>query len=174
MSAAEMATAAQLRREFDSAFALPPAEKLQHTEALLVVHVTSDWKAALRITELGGVYQCPAIQPLRGSAAAQIGLVGLRGKVTVVFSLAAVLGRKSAASADRWIALAASDRTSGFLFHGLDGYARVESARIRRSDAAMGAGTTSFEELVELDGATLPVVNVAALIASIRDKRVED
>jgi chemotaxis signal transduction protein len=172
MTAAEsMArSAADLRREFDAVFAAPPRVVSEQTEALLVVQVSQGWRAALRLAEVGGIYECPPILRVPGGAAEQVGIVGLRGKLTVVFSLAAVLGRKRGVEPNRWLALWSGDRSVGFVIAEFDGYARVARERIRRRGVD-GVDTTSMEELAELEGGTYPVVNMSALIAKLRAQR---
>jgi chemotaxis signal transduction protein len=162
-------TAADLRREFDAEFAAPPRGVAEQTEALLVVQVSKDWRVALRVAELGGVYECPPILSLPGGIPEQIGIVGLRGKLTVALSLAVALGRARTSEPGRWLVLWSGDRTVGFVIPALGGYARVARARIHRCSAD-GGDAVSFDELAELDSGTYPVVNIAALIAKLRNQ----
>lgn len=172
MKAAEamVRSAADLRRDFDAQFAAPPRALAEQTEALLVVQVSKGWRAALRVAELGGIYECPPILHLPGGTAEQVGVVGLRGKLTVAFSLAAALGRERGADPNRWLVLWSGDRSVGFVIPAFDGYVRISRERIRRGGAD-GSDAVSVEELAELDGGTCPVVNLAALIANFRAQR---
>jgi purine-binding chemotaxis protein CheW len=163
-------SAADLRAEFDAQFAAAPSPHAAQTESLLVVQVGHGWRAALRVAELGGIYECPPILQLPGGPPGQVGIVGLRGKLTVVFSLAAALGRERAAAPGRWLALWSGDLSVGFVIPAVEGYVRIERERIRRRGAGDG-GTVSVEELAEVDGGTYPVVNLAALIAKLRAQR---
>jgi hypothetical protein len=60
------------------------------------------------------------------------------------------------------------DCTVGFVIPVLDGYVRAARERIRRRGAD-GGEAVSFDELAELDGGPYPVVNLAALIAKMRN-----
>jgi chemotaxis signal transduction protein len=171
MTAAEsMArTAADLRREFDAEFAAPPRGLAEQTEALLVVQVGKGWRVALRVAELGGIHECPPILSLPGGNAEQLGIVGLRGRLTVALSLAVAVGRERTSEPGRWLALWSGDHAVGFVIPALDGYVRVARERIRRCSAGP-ADAVSFDELAELDGGTYPVVNLTALIAKVRNQ----
>jgi chemotaxis signal transduction protein len=161
-------SAATLRREFDAAFAEPPPGRAERSEALLIVRAAPDWPVALRVAELGGLFPCPPVLRLPGAPRAQLGIVGLRGRLTVALCLAAALGRDPAALPGRWLALWAADRSIGFVFAALDGYVRATPAQLSPAGAGGDAASPAAPELVQLDGAPLPLVSTAALIAKVR------
>jgi purine-binding chemotaxis protein CheW len=155
-----------LRREFDAAFASPEAAGREQTEGLVVVRVDRELRVALRLADLAGLHECPAIQSLPGAPPAQLGVAGLRGNLIAVLDLAASLGRPRVA-AGRWLALWRADPTVGFSFEALEHFLQVAPGRIRR-----GAGAAErLAEFVDLDGQALPLVSAAALMAASQAAR---
>lgn len=157
-------SAAALKRDFDAAFAAPAVERDEQIEALVVLRVDAELAIAMRVTELAGLYECPPVQRLPGGPSTQLGVAGLRGNLTLILSLGAVLGRGQVAPG-KWLALCRADRSVGFAFEALEGYVQLPASRIRRGRAEANV-TTTVAEVVEIGGVARSLLNMAALLAA--------
>ena len=146
--------AVRLRAEFDATFALPPVIRETAAVQLMLIRVTPDSTAALRVTQLGGLHKCPPLLRLPGAPATQLGIAGIRGKLVVVSSLAVALGHATA-TAGAWLAITAVDHSVGFAFDAIERQVQVPHAP---------AGTTA----IRIDDHSYPLIDIAALVAHAR------
>ena len=103
-AASVVATAAALRRLFDESFAAPAASMTQRLEDLLAIRVGTD-PYALRLSEIAGLHVGVRIVPVPSPAAQLLGIVGIRGMMSPVYDLAALL-RYPSGKAARQVAFA--------------------------------------------------------------------
>src|SRR4051794_8756311 len=96
--------AAQMRRDFDAAFARAAAPAAAETEAFLAIRIGAE-PYALRVNELVNLTECGKVVPLRSSSTALLGLTGVKGAILPVYSLAALLNLPRPGEALRWLAL---------------------------------------------------------------------
>lgn len=153
----------ELRREFDDSFARAPAGAKGRSERFIGVRIAGD-RFALRVSEVASLHPISTITRLPGAPRGQLGIVGLRGQLVVLYDAATLLGYSNAGEAHRWCALFAADRTLGIVIDAVDGYLRVEDAALRViGDAASRLSSHTFEH----DGLVHRVLAVAALRSNI-------
>lgn len=117
-----------MRDAFDARFALAVAPDT--TERLDVLAITvAGQPFALRMSEVAGVAAGRRIVALPGSHALLLGLIGVRGALVPVYSLAALLGLPSTRDL-RWVAMRGTNPGVAFAFDALDAYARVAASDI--------------------------------------------
>jgi chemotaxis signal transduction protein len=156
--------AADLRLEFDQAFAAPAAVA-PATVDLLAVRVAGA-AYALRLSEIGGLRADRRIMPLPGAAPELLGLAGLRGTLAAIYDLAPFLGHDRSESA-RWVVLAGADRTVGLAFEELAGFLRVAPQALT-SEAGPAPARRHVSGVVQVDGALRPLVDVGSILETIR------
>jgi chemotaxis signal transduction protein len=155
--------ARELAKAFDRSFQLP------------VVHASDDGRAALAIQAggdgyliplagLSNVARAPRIVRLPASSAAvgQLGIAGIGGRLTGVFSLPALLGYDVTAPPPAWIAVIGEARPVALAFDLLEGHVVVPAMRIAGTVTPGGArrhvtgvvllsGETSQRGVIDLD-----------------------
>ena len=167
-----------MRRRFDAVFAAPTVARGADVAAFLALRLGGDG-FALRIQQMSGLAAACKIVPLPGSAAALLGLAGLRGVVVPVFSLSVLMGYSE--EPPRWFASCAGQRgdTIALGFCDFDGYFEALLTDVRAVDAdeageADEAGASSaprparpasiVRELVRGHDALRGVIDLAAVV----------
>ncbi|MDB4946074.1 MAG: chemotaxis protein CheW [Labilithrix sp.] len=155
--------ARELRLAFDASFAeAPPAQRPDRVE-LLVIRA-GEQRLALRLDGLRGLFVDKVMTPVPSPVAELIGLAAFRGDVAPVYDLGALLGAGEARDPLRYVVLVThAGALVGFAFTAFDGHVRVAPEDV----AAAAAGGPALPEVVRHDGASRPVVDVAALLASL-------
>jgi chemotaxis signal transduction protein len=159
-------TAAELRREFDEAFARPMVIDGEVREELLAIRA-GDHDLALRSSEVAAILRCPTLTQVPSAHAALRGLAGVRGALVAVYALASLLGPDSTPARAGWIVLCREERSAALLFDDLVGHVRVAQAEIHAAASAAG-GAIGAGELVEIAGVHRAVPSVPALLEIIR------
>lgn len=169
--------AAQMRQEFDQAFARPLAPETAHLEDLLTIRLGQE-AYALRLSDIAGVFADRAVTALPGDTPALLGIAGLRGAIVPVYDLAALLGHDRDGERPRWLALtAASANTSvGFAFAALDGQLRIPRDDIvvahdsGATDGSSGGGARRryVRQFARIGQTARPIVDLAAVLDTIR------
>lgn len=152
---------ARLKREFDEAFAKPPATRATH-ESFLGLGLRGD-PYALRIGQIEGIVAERRIVPLPTAVSAFAGLMAHRGVLVPVYDLGMLLGY-AAASTLPWIAtVRASETLVGFGFDRFDGHYRVVAAEPTPGDRS-SSGHLSFVPGLP---AGRPVIDSHSLLDSV-------
>jgi chemotaxis signal transduction protein len=153
--------AAELRREFDQAFAAPRVAIDADTVDLLAVRIAGTG-FAIRLLELSSLLSGRKVVPVPSHRKALVGLAGIRGAVAPVYSLAQALGYDGT-SAARWLGICGSSDPIALALDDVDGFLRV-----RRSDVHRAAGTRSHvREVVQRDAHALQVVDTRSIVAEL-------
>ena len=152
-----------MRAAFDAGFAAPPAAAARAIERLVVVVAGGD-RLALRLRELSGLRRLGRLSPLPGAASELLGLTGIRGRLTPVFSLARLLGL--GADEPRWLALPRADQPLGLAFGAFEGYVEVAAGEIEPGSAG-AAGASSRGQVVRLRGEHVSILDVASIVSGI-------
>lgn len=173
--------AAQLRQEFDAAFALPPSPPASDLESFLAIRVAGQ-PFSLRVRQLRRLEAAGKIVTLPGAAAALIGLTGVQGRLTPVYALAAILGvgstpgngsspaSSSSANAARWIAVCGQTDLLGLCFDGYEGFVQVRTAELLWDATSPVSALTAGA--IRAGEALRPIIDLERVQADIR-KRVQ-
>lgn len=160
----------KLREDFDSAFQQPRESATADQEGLLLIRVREE-PVALRLSELGGVHECPAITRVPSRYPAQLGLIGVRSNLVTAYSLAAFIAQNKTSHSGNWIAISARDRSLGFVFDKVEAYVQVRGDGIARRRSAQkrqhSSGTIRTGEVVR------SVVDTTAIAETIRQRLAE-
>jgi purine-binding chemotaxis protein CheW len=152
-----------LRRAFDAGFAAPPAARAAAEVGLLRLRAGGA-PVAVRTLEAAGLVPAARLCPVPGARRELLGLAGVRGEVVPVYALSRLLGWPDAGERPAWLLLAGDPR---------DLAARVALAcgafegQVAVPPGALVPATASPPALplvASLDGASVPVADVAALL----------
>ena len=119
--------AAELRREFDRAFAEPIRPETAIKEDLLGIRAGAQ-AYAIRLSEIAGLHAGKKITRVPGSAAALCGIAGFRGALLPVYDLQALLGHSSVET-PRWLVIA-SGAPIALAFDTFEGHLRASADEI--------------------------------------------
>jgi len=151
-----------LRERFDKTFAEPPPAPEPETEPALALRVAGESYVLPLSREVRWVGVCPRIVPLPGGPAEQLGLAGVAGELTVVFSLPLLLGHRSQAHA--WLVRVAD---IALAFDGFEGQIRLApDARLEPTPHARA----HVGGLVYVAEGALPraVVDLTSILSAVR------
>lgn len=158
------ARAAELRAEFDRAYAEPlRIDSAVRTELLAIR--TRAQAFALRLSEIAGLYADRKVTPVPGGGAALLGVAGFRGAILPVYDLGALLGEPGG-EAPRWLVVAATAPVA-LAFDAFDGQLRVtEEAILPQSERSGGA--PHAREVVRTDAGARPILHLPSIINALR------
>ncbi len=124
------AKAAELRRVFDQARAVPSSTGVEvQTESLLAIRVARD-PYAIRVSEISGISTDKKVVALPSPVPELLGVTGLRGAIVPVYSLAALLGYGQETGQVRWLVLCVTEEPFALAFSGFEGYLCVPQAEL--------------------------------------------
>lgn len=155
--------AAELRREFDQAFAVPTRHETRDLVKLLAVRAGGE-PYALRLTELSGLVRDRRVMPVPSSAPEMRGVAGLRGALVPVYDLGALLGHGVGEHPPIWLALVGKGREIALAFEKLEGH-----IEIARSDLSPADGLREGARVVvRTPDATRVVIDIPVLLERIK------
>jgi chemotaxis signal transduction protein len=128
----------QMRRDFDAAFARPPAPEPPPSEPLLRVSAGGTG-LFVRIRELALVLPCAVVVPVPGARRGLLGLTAVRGQILPLYSLAALLEIPGPVVPARWILVAAGGTAAGIGVEAVEGVSRIPVAVVGEA-SALGEG----------------------------------
>lgn len=158
---------AAMRQQFDASFARPLAGTDAPVHKLLAIQA-GEGRFALRLGECAGIHACPKVVMLPAAHPALLGIAGVRGKLTAVYRLAALLGVGHPAALPRWLLCARADDQVGFAVENIEAYLQVAATELFSSAThAEQPEPFSTETLLHRNIAR-PVLSIAALCAAVR------
>jgi len=163
-NAALASRALELRREFDAAFAAPPATARRATIDLLDIALGGH-PCALRADEIAGIHLDLVVTPIPGPLPELAGVTALRGALLPIYDLGLVFG--AGACAGRWIVLDAA-RTVGFAFTQFHGHLRIDTADLAAHDG--GESPAMAPHVARLGAAARPVLSIPSLVDAVRQR----
>jgi chemotaxis signal transduction protein len=158
-------TADELRQAFDAAFAAPLRDGRSLAVALLAIRVGAD-PYALRVLEAGGLVQLRAIVPVPSRRTELLGVMGLRGAVVPVYSLARLLGHSAQPEEPRWAALCGGEERVALAFAAFEGRLQVPAGELGAPPAERGA-LEHVAHLATVGGAPRPVLSLPSILRAI-------
>lgn len=157
--------AAELRRDFDRNFALPPPEGLASQQHLLALRIDGQ-PFAIRLLEIAALMAGKKIVRVPGSNSALLGIVGSRGAIVPVYDLQSLIGHARSA-APRWLAVAAAAQI-GLAFDTFEGQLRAAPDDIVPQRARSGTSAFTREILQMEEGAARPIFHLPSILAAIK------
>lgn len=152
------------REAFDYAFAKPADAPRENLVDVLLFRLGSAAFAA-RLSQLNGLRTFNRVVPMPGSSPLLLGIIGVRGEIIPVFSLASLLGC-SADGSGHWLALCNGTEPVGLAFDEFLGLHRVRSADLY-SEKASG-GEQHAREMARCGSRVVPVIDIDSIIHQIR------
>lgn len=159
------ARAAELQREFDASFAQPARAAPSASEEVLLVRVAGHGYA-VRLRDIAGVVVRQSVALVPADAPGLLGLMGLRGEVVPVFSLAGSLGYGAEADVPAWVLLCGGESPLGLAFQALEGYVRLQRTALH-AEAGPGARPDAAR-VAQTPAGPRPVVSISDIVARIR------
>jgi purine-binding chemotaxis protein CheW len=150
-----------MRRAFDATFAAPPAATVRAEKQMLAVRIAGAGYA-IRLAELAGLVAAKRIVPLPGRAPALLGVVGIRGGLVPVYSLAAVLAEEAEHGPPSWLVLCPGEQPLALAFAELEGHLRVAASDFHALDAR-AFGT----QVVRVGRESRAVISIPAVVETI-------
>jgi chemotaxis signal transduction protein len=159
-------SAAELRRDFDGAFALPLRESEPDVVDLLAIRVAGR-PFALCVADVGGVAAGRRVTPVPSRQPALAGLVGMRGKLVAVFDLGTLLGLSASGDATRWLALAAGGAPLALAFDELEGHLRLPRAELHTN---ANANDVFLEQVLRSEGELRPIASMPRIVEAVSER----
>lgn len=156
---------AELRETFDQAFAVPAQPPVSNLDAFLAIRVAGR-PFVLRVAELSRLEPSRKIVPLPGSPAALLGLAGIQGRLTPVYSLAETLGLGTSPGVGRWIAVCGREELLGLNFEDFEGFLQIP-----RTEIVVAAGERTgipMPQAIRAAGAVRPIIHLPSILAEVR------
>jgi chemotaxis signal transduction protein len=153
-----------LQVAFDQAFASRPSARSEETEDLLLVRIGGD-PYALRSREMTGLSTGKKIAPLPSGRPELVGIVGIRGSLLPVFSLAVLLGYGAHPASSRWLAFSRGAAPLGLAFQEFEGFARARSADMHAADGV--SARRHVRAVARFGEVARPIVDIASTIEVI-------
>jgi chemotaxis signal transduction protein len=164
---------AEMRRDFDRAFAEPVHFDTAATENLLAIRMGAQ-SCAIRLSEITGLFADKKITRVPGGGAALLGIAGFRGALLPVYSLQALLGQSGDSpgpGTPRWLVIAAA-APAALAFEAFEGQLRVLPDAIlpRQSRPEMKSYAREF---VQTQNLVRPVMHLPSVLDAIKTPRRE-
>ena len=156
--------AAELRREFDRAFAEPVRADTTAAEDLLGIEIGGQ-RFAIRLSEIAGLFAGKKVTRIPGGTAALLGIAGFRGALLPVYDLQALLGHPST-QAPRWLVIAAAAPVA-FAFEAFVGQLRVARGDIAPRSAGSQAQSYA-REYVRSQTFMGPILHLPSVLEAIK------
>jgi chemotaxis signal transduction protein len=159
-------TAAELRNEFDRAYAISlSADQSEQAENLLAIRLGGDLYA-LRVSEIIGLAKDRKIIPLPGPIPELLGVAGIRGGLVSVYSLAALLGYGLNGSSGQWLALCGTEEPVGLAFSDFEGYIKVPFAQVY----AQNNVREHVKDVARAADSIRAIVNISSILDTIKKR----
>lgn len=156
----------ELKAEFDASFARPAVLAEAHWEVLLRLSVGGT-VLAVPLNQLKGLHALARVVALPDSPPGLLGVVGLRGQLVAVHSLAACLGLPLD-EPPRWLLLGDASQRVGLAAGGFEGQLRVPPGQLRHH---VGAASRPYlsSAVLRPGEPPLPVLDMASLVKDLLD-----
>jgi purine-binding chemotaxis protein CheW len=155
--------AADLRSDFDRAFAAPRRPEQPPGEDLLQIQVGGR-TCAIRLAEIASLHAGKRITRVPGGGRQLLGIAGFRRSVLPVYDLAALLG-EAGSETPRWLVIAATAPVA-LAFERLEGWLRVSSQALAQSVGPFEPAHAAHR-LVRAGDITTPVLRLPSVLAAI-------
>jgi chemotaxis signal transduction protein len=160
--------AQQLRTRFDEAFSRPAVARNVGAVVDLLSITVAGVPYALRLDEVSGMASDRKLVPVPSPVLELLGVVALRGEVTPVYSLSALLGH-GPGTATRWLAVCTEGQLHAALaFDTLEGHLRIPRETLHATGPRSDGNHHHVRAVVHVGGAARAVISVPSVFATIR------
>ena len=160
--------AAELRHEFDRAFAEPVRLATAAPEDLLGIRV-GEQPYAIRLSDIAGLHAGKKITRIPGGNVALCGVAGFRGALLPVYDLHALLGH-SGTRTPRWLVIASAAPVA-LAFDAFTGQLRVAGDAIVPQPAH--PDTPGYaRDLLRMQGSIAPILHLPSVLEAIKALRL--
>jgi chemotaxis signal transduction protein len=111
---------------------------------------------------MSGLATDKKIVPLPSRRPELIGVVGIRGSLLPVYSLAALLGYRTHPVSSRWLALSRGGEPVGFAFEEFEGFVGVLKKDVHAAEE--GNARRHVREVARVGNLTRPVVDISSAL----------
>lgn len=161
---------AAMRQQFDASFTRPLNAAEAPVHKLLAIQAGAG-RFALPFGECAGIYASPKVVMLPGAHPALLGIAGVRGRLTAVYRLAALLGVGYPAATPRWLLVCRADDQVGFGVENIEAYLQVSAAELfptATPPEVHGLPEPYCAQMLIHRSVARPVLNLEALVAAVR------
>jgi chemotaxis signal transduction protein len=156
-----------MKKSFDRTFQEPLVERAQELVHLLIVRIGTP-RFALRVADLAGLARAQTVAPIPGANSELLGLVGLKGRMVAIYSLAAMIGSPEASTEqNRWMVLCRCEREIALAFTAVTGTMMVPRAELNPVSPGAPPHAT---DTVGSGAAQLWLLNVNSIAEAIAKK----
>ena len=155
--------AREMRRDFDSSFALRPAAAGVAKIELLAISVAAN-RFALRLSDVTGIYADKKITRVPGAAPSMLGIAGFRGSISPIYDLARLMSQPHS-QMPRWLVVARAAPIA-IAFDGFDGQLRLAADAIKPQQSRDAHSFT--REFAQTDSGLRPIIDLQSVIEAIK------
>jgi purine-binding chemotaxis protein CheW len=168
-------TVADLRQEFDGAFAAPLPGAGEGRESLISLRAAGEG-LAVRTMHITGLAKRRRIVPVPSTVPGLLGIMGFRGALLPAYDLAALLGLQAAAGG-AWLLLANPESPIGLVFDEFEGQVEIEPAGLYESEAprsrrhlrTMARVGTGHRAVIDIPGILAQIRKTAAVLEPAKE-----
>lgn len=160
---------AAMRQQFDISFTRPLNDAEVSVRKLLAIQAGAA-PFALPLGDCAGIHACPKVVMLPAAHPALLGIAGVRGRLTAIYRLAALLGVSYPAAMPRWLLVARADEQVGFAVENIDAYLQVAAAELFPTTAPAELPETFYTQMLLHRSTARPVLSLEALVAAVRSR----
>lgn len=156
---------AEMRREFDSTFAAPPADLREDRESLITIRLAGE-ALAVRTAHVTGLAKLKRIVPVPSRMPALLGITAVRGALFPAYDLASLLGFPATGSEHSWILFANRETPVGLAFDEFEGQVEVDRTGLCQSDSSNSR--EHLRQVAKIGAGHRAVVDLPGLVEKIR------
>jgi chemotaxis signal transduction protein len=158
-------SAADLRLEFDTAFASPPAGPSEDRESLITLRVGGEG-LAVKTLHIAGIAKRRRITPIPTHVPSLLGATAIRGALFPVYDLAALLGLPAPAREGAWLMLSGLETPIALIFDEFEGQVEIERACLYESESSREQ--EHLRLVARIGSGHRAVIDIPGMIAEIR------
>ncbi len=155
-----------LREDFDASFTVPATVTRRDAAAFLAVRIGTE-PFAIRLLDIAGLTGPRTIVRVPSRRAELLGIVGMRGAVVPVYSLARMLGRTGVADDAPWLILAGTVTRLALAVTRFEGHRYASNDDIDTTTAPRDQ--RHIAEIVRVGSELRPVIAVASIVRAIAE-----
>ena len=157
---------AELRRDFDQAFAKLPATAAEDTERLLSIRIEGDFYA-LRLLDISELLIQSQMIPIPSRNSSLLGIAGSKGRIVPVFSLALLMGYSQTEENCRWLIICGNTQPVGLAFSTFERFFCAPRSTI----STIHEANKNYSRQVMRDGMTAHlIIDIQSLLSQIQHK----